>query len=188
MLTLAMLPVQAAPKTEQTFALHIEGFVTGWGEGAHAGPTKSEAQPYPIQRTYHAKATVFNFSSVTLSVDGQNFNMTEGDFEFDEEHSFNFNWNTLIGTSKAKDTITFYDSGKVWGTIEILVIDKMNFGDMPPSSEGFITGHGTGALKDVKIKGTAVGTHIPNSMVEPLPIWTILDREGTIWGWTSPSP
>jgi len=49
-------------------------------------------------------------------------------FDITEEHSFNFNWNTLTGTSKAKDTITFYDSDgeTVWGTLPVSARDKIH--------------------------------------------------------------
>ncbi len=181
-LTLAIVPVQAAPKTEQTFTLYIEGTITDWGEGAHAGPRGTEAadltKPDLIQRTFHNKATVFEISYADLTID--------------EVYRFG----TPIGgeekytdSSKAKDTITFYDGEEVWGTLEISVREKMNFATMTPSSEGIIFGKGTGALKGVKIEGTTTGIYIPLGAFggDPLPIITTLTRVGTITDWTPPT-
>lgn len=199
MLTLTIIPVQAAPKEPLDFELHIEGMAIGWGEWGsyHAGPRGTEAENPTkdlIQRTFHAKATDFVIDSVELTIDNQlmkwGYDTEDYYFEITEEHSFNFNWNTFIGPSKAKDTIIFYEPGTttVWGTLEISVREKMNFGTMPPTSEGFIIGKGTGALKGVKIEGTTNGVHIPlgDPSGNPLPIVTILDRVGTITGWTPP--
>ena len=192
MLTLLMIPVQAAPKEKLDFELYIEGRAIGWGEGAHAGPRGTEAadvtKPDLIQRTFHNKATVFEISSVILTIDGVPFKMTDGDFEISEDQSFNFNWGTMVGTSKAKDTITFSNGEDVWGTLEISLREKMNFATMPPSSEGIIFGKGTGALKGVKIEGTTTGIHMPlgDPGGDPLPIIMMLTRIGTISGWTSP--
>ena len=65
----------------------------------------------------------------------------------------------------------------------------MDYTVFPFLSEGIIFGKGTGALKGAKIMGTTSGIHIPtfgNPEVptDPLPIITILTREGTITGWT----
>lgn len=302
MLTLAMVPVQAGPKTKLDFTLYIEGAVIGWGEGTVAGPKKSAGEDYPIQKTFHAKATDFAISLAIITIGDETYhfdampewNITgewdflcddfythrytitqtggtftgegtypaegtvvyyeliygtinsvtgqvimhgeyysdadhtspivytftaaitidpfdgsmdgiltsqndlsfvstsgaavdvEDDFDITKEHSFNFNWNTLIGTSKAEDTITFYDGMEVRGTLEISVRDKVNYGTEPPppTSEGIFFGKGTGALKGVKIEGTASGTHIPiNYPDDPLPVLCYLTREGTITGW-----
>jgi len=116
----------------------------------------------------------------------------EGYFAITEEHSFNFNWNTLTGESKAKDTIIFYESDgeTVWGTLPVSVRDKIVYvfneqgGLDDLLSEGNIFGHGTGALKDAKIAGTTSGEIA--YWVGYVPIMG-LTREGTITGWTSPS-
>jgi len=113
-------------------------------------------------------------------------------FDVTEEHSFNFNWNTLIGQSKAKDTLIFYESDgeTVWGTLPISVRDSILYvfneqgGLANFISEGNIFGHGTGALKDAKIAGTTSGEIA--YWVGYVPIMG-LTREGTITGWTSPS-
>jgi hypothetical protein len=192
MLTLSIINVQAAPKEKLDFELYIVGRAIDWGEDAHAGPRGTEAadvtKPDLIQRTLHIKATVFEIYSAILTIDEGSFEMTEGDFDISEDQSFNFNWATMAGTSKAKDTITFSDGEEVWGTLEISVREKMNFATMPPSSEGIIFGKGTGALKGVKIEGTTTGIHIPQGdpSGDPLPIDTMLTRVGTISGWTSP--
>jgi hypothetical protein len=115
----------------------------------------------------------------------------EGYFGITEEHSFNFNWNTLTGQSKAKDTIIFYDSDgtTVWGTLPVSVRDTMlyvfnNQGGLANLiSEGNIFGQGTGALKEAKIAGTTSGEIA--HWVGYVPIMG-LTREGTITGWTSP--
>ena len=113
-------------------------------------------------------------------------------FDITEEHSFNFNWNTLTGQSKAKDTIIFYDSDgeTVWGTLPVSVRDTILYvfneqgGLANLISEGNIFGHGTGALKDAKIAGTTSGEIA--YWVGYVPIMG-LTREGTITGWISPS-
>jgi len=112
-------------------------------------------------------------------------------FGIAEEHSFNFNWNTLTGTSKAKDTIIFYDSDgeTVWGTLPISIRDKILYvfnaqgGLDNLISEGNIFGQGTGALKEAKIAGTTSGEIA--DWVGYVQIMG-LTREGTITGWTSP--
>ena len=115
----------------------------------------------------------------------------DGYFGITEEHSFNFNWNTLTGQSKAKDTIIFYDSDgtTVWGTLPVSVRDTMlyvfnNQGVFANLlSEGNIFGQGTGALKEAKIAGTTSGEIA--HWVGYVPIMG-LTREGTITGWSSP--
>ncbi len=51
--------------------------VTDWGEGAHAGPRGTEAadltKPDLIQRTFHAKATVFEILYATFTIDGEEY-------------------------------------------------------------------------------------------------------------------
>jgi hypothetical protein len=115
----------------------------------------------------------------------------DGYFGITEEHSFNFNWNTLTGQSKAKDTITFYgsDGMTVWGTLPVSVRDTFlyvfnNQGVFVNLiSEGNIFGKGTGALKEAKIAGTTSGEVA--HWVGYVPIMG-LTRAGTIIGWTSP--
>jgi len=311
MLTLAMVPVQAAPKEKLDFELYIEGISVSYGPWGtyHAGPRGTEeANPDPkplIQRTFHAKEVQFMFLNVRLTIgdetyyfdampsitgeweflcagsythhytitqsgitftgygytpatgpgtyeliygiinpmtgevimngvyyyDSEYTNPTgytftaaltidptdgsmdgvlisqnnlpfvstsgaavdvEDDFDITEEHSFNFNWNTLTGTSKAKDTIIFYESDgeTVWGTLPVTVRDKIVYvfneegGLADLVSEGNIFGKGTGALKDAKIAGTTSG-HVAY-WVGDIPIMG-LTREGTITGWTSPT-
>lgn len=319
MLTLAMVPVQAAKKEPLDFELYIEGVTMGYGEEGtyHAGPRGTElddlTKPDLIQRTFHAKASNFVVFYAELSIEGEetyyfdarpewsligdwvlefdldppggtlyihdmsitdeddvsfsgtgayptggpytitwgvtgtkgsngvsitalieydgssyyvnaigtiaedgtmsgtwsnpsqsgtwqstsgNAVYVEDDFAISEEHSFNFNWNTLTGTTKAKDTVIFYelDGVTVWGTLEVSARDKIhyildnddNLEDL--ASEGNIFGHGTGALKGAKIEGATSG-HI-KEWKELFPdVWVpviALTREGTITGWTSP--
>lgn len=106
----------------------------------------------------------------------------EDDFDIEVTGSFEFNWNTLrkgntaTGTFRNKETIAF---DGIEGTIELLVVNKIVFtfdeaGDVIyMTSEGSIVGHGTGALKGVKIVGTTSGN--------PFSGWI---REGTIMGWS----
>lgn len=113
-------------------------------------------------------------------------------FGIAEEHSFNFNWNTLTGQSKAKDTIIFYDANEeVWGTLPVSVRDTILYvfneqgGLANLISEGNIFGKGTGALKDAKLEGVTSGQVA--FWVGYVPIMGIT-REGTITGWTTPPP
>ncbi len=176
MLTLTIIPVQAAPKTKLAFELYIEGISVSYGPWGtyHAGPRGTELDnPEPkdlIQRTFHAKEVEFMFLYVELNIEGEYpltwvYGEEDNDFDITEEHSFNFNWNTLTGTCKAKDTITFYESDgeTVWGTLEVSARDKLyyvfdEFGGLADLlSEGNIFGKGTGALEDAKIEGTTSG-------------------------------
>ena len=79
-----------------------------------------------------------------------------------------YNVATFIGHQRVRETITFYDGSEVVGTIEILNIGKLG-------EEGVVfTGHGTGALEGVKVKGTTWAVVLP-----PLAV----TREGTVMGW-----
>jgi hypothetical protein len=123
------------------------------------------------------------------------------DFDITEEHSFNFNWNTLTGACKAKDTLTFYeaDGETGWGTLAISSRDKLVYvfnkegGLEDLVSEGNIFGKGTDALKDAKVEGTTSGEiayWIPMQNQDTGELMDVqvvgLTREGTITGWTTP--
>jgi len=79
MLTLAMVPVQAAPKEKLDFELYIEGISVSYGPWGtyHAGPRGTEeANPDPkplIQRTFHAKEVQFMFLNVRLTIGDETY-------------------------------------------------------------------------------------------------------------------
>ncbi len=212
-----VIPVQAAPKEKLGFQLYIEGVAVGYGPWGtyHAGPRGTEDDnPEPkdlIQRTFHAKAVQFLAFNVELTINGETplvYSPSEEklDFVFAEKHSSNFNWATVTGTSKAEDTLIFYEAdGTVWGTLEISVRDKIMYvpdeeGNPVLVSEGNIFGKGTGALKGAKVEGATSG--------EDIGMWPVVDengepvydadgnrielpirgltRSGTISGWTTP--
>jgi hypothetical protein len=155
----------------------------------------------PTGYTFTAALTIDpsdgSMDGILTSQDDLSFDSTSGAavyvekyFGIAEEHSFNFNWNTLTGQSKAEDTIIFYDSGgEVWGTLPVSVRDTIVYvfneqgGLANLISEGNIFGKGTGALKDAKIAGTTSGEVA--YWVGYVPVMG-LTREGTITGWTTP--
>ena len=118
-----------------------------------------------------------------VSTSGAAVDEAENDFTIEATGSFEFNHNTrrkentATGTFRNKETITFTHIPD--GTIELLVVNKIVFtfdGDVivGMASEGSIVGHGTGALKGVKIVGTTSG----DPFIEG---WS---RKGTITGWS----
>jgi hypothetical protein len=185
MLTLSIIPVQAAPKEKLDFKLYHEGPPAfDYGPKSHAGPVGSEdgaENPKEwVQRTFHAREGAYTIWFANLTI---------GDVDYFEMYvnctvisvtSFEFNWKTLIGTFRSTETITF---DEIEGTIEILVRDKLNYASF--TSEGTIVGHGTGDLKGVKIVGTTSGeaewTEIAPGVWVPTKMKII--REGTIMGW-----
>ena len=189
MLTLTIIPVQAAPKEKLDFKLYHEGPPAfDYGPKSHAGPVGSEdgaENPKEwIQRTFHARESdhPIDFANLTIG-DVNYFEMVDenGNFTVVSVTSFEFNWKTLIGTFRSTETITFDD---IDGTIEILVRDKLNY--MTFTSEGTIVGHGTGDLKGVKIVGTTSGEGTDWIEIEPgvwIPTKMKIIREGTITGW-----
>jgi hypothetical protein len=80
-----------------------------------------------------------------------------------------YNIVTLVGHQRVRETVTFYCFAEP-ATLEILAI-----GDLGQAGVVF-TGHGTGALEGVKVKGTTWAVVLP-----PLAV----TREGTIMGWPS---
>jgi hypothetical protein len=74
---------------------------------------------------------------------------------------------TLVGHQRVRETVTFYCFSEPT-TLEILTIGSL-------AEEGVVfTGHGTGALKGVKVHGTTWAVLLP-----PLAV----TREGTVMGW-----
>jgi hypothetical protein len=184
---IVVMPVQATPKEKLDFELYIEGVAMGYGPWGtyHAGPRGTEDDnPEPkdlIQRTFHAKQVNFVLFYAELTIGDETLICSPLDeqfnFVFDEKHSFNFCWNTVTGTSKAKDTLTFYedDGTTIRGTLEITVRDKIMYvpdeeGNPTLVSEGNIFGKGTGALKGAKIEGTTSG--------EDVGMWPAVDENG----------
>jgi hypothetical protein len=78
-----------------------------------------------------------------------------------------YNVATLVGHQRVRETVTFYCFSEPT-TLEILTIGSL-------AEEGVVfTGHGTGALKGVKVHGTTWAILLP-----PLAV----TREGTVMGW-----
>ena len=163
------------------FTLHFSNpLPLGYGEGSHAGPVKSAGQDYPVQRTFHGRNMVHDVFEGSITIGTAEPLELNEDFTFSSEGVFDFNWKSMTAIVRNRETITFND---VDGTIELLVVDRLDY--ITLNCEGSIVGHGTGALKDVKICGTTSG--YMSGMMEVLPdVWMpvlTFDRVGTIMGW-----
>jgi hypothetical protein len=177
-----LIPVQAAPTEKEEFTLYYEAtVVTDFNPAglSHAGPKKSEGMDYPYQKTYHGRGITQNVLYFELVI-GEPYS---NPIIVESETAFEFNWKTMIAVHKAKTTIIFES---IEGTIEISVIEKLNY--MTFESEGTFVGHGTDALKRVKVVGTSFGEG--GGWIEIAPgVWmpTIVQvtLDGTIMGWDS---
>ena len=70
--------------------------------------------------------------------------------DYSASSDFNWNYETNDGTGHLRETVTFADGS----TLEILVVDKVYNVYAPDMyGEGTFVGHGTGALKGVKVAG-----------------------------------
>lgn len=163
------------------FALHFSNpLPLGYGEGSHAGPVKSAGQDYPVQRTFHGRNMVHNVFEGSINIGTSEPLELNEDFTFSSEGVFDFNWKSMMAIVRLRETITFTG---IDGTIELSVVDRLDY--ITLNCEGTIEGHGTGALKDVKICGTTSG--YMSGVMEVLPgVWMpvlTFDRVGTIMGW-----
>lgn len=168
------------------FILHFSNpLPLDYGEGSHAGPVKSVGQEYPIQRTFHGRNMVHNVVAGTLTIGSYPLIGLDEDFTFSSEGVFDFNWKSMTAIVRLRETITF---NNIDGTIELSVVDRLDY--ITLNSEGTIVGHGTGALKGVKIVGTTSG--YMSGMMEVSPgVWSpvlTFDRVGTIMGWPGLAP
>ena len=193
MLTLTIIPVQAAPKTKQDFTLYWEApMITDFDplDLGVAAPKKSGGLDYPIQKTFHGREISQDILLATITI-GTNVPLEwDDDFAFDSIFDFEFNWKTMCAVIKTKETIVFGDGS----TIELSLVENGNY--LTLTFEGTFVGHGTGALKGVKIVGTVTGgmkiIEIEPGvwgpeMIEVYPeVWVpvlAFTREGTIMGW-----
>lgn len=95
---------------------------------------------------------------------------------------FNWNYETNDGTGHLRETVTFADGS----TLEILVVDKVHNVYAPDMyGEGTFVGHGTGALKGVKVAGKDSMTPVWDPSYPDLK-WSEITREGTVMGWPTP--
>ena len=186
MLTISIIPVQAAPKEKLDFELYWEApIITDFdplGLG-HAGPKKSGGQDYPIQKTFHGRGISQDIWLATININTYDPLDFSEDFLFDSVGGFEFNWKTMYSTLKTKESILFEDGS----TIELSIIERTNYVTL--SFEGTFVGHGTGALKGVKIVGTTSGgvAYLLPIEVEPgvwvdMPVMGFV-RDGIIMGW-----
>jgi hypothetical protein len=171
--TLAVMPVQAAPKEKLYFKLYMEGY-SEYGENYHSSPKKALGMDYPDQKTFHVKEgpSTILYANITIGegIDKKDFNTTNGDFAVTSSVSFNFIWKTLTAMHKAEDTITFSDGS----TLEIQAVDKLDF--LTFESEGTFVGHGTVNVQKVKIEGITYAAPLPSGLEG-------ITREGTVMGW-----
>jgi hypothetical protein len=171
--TLAVIPVQAAPKEKLYFKLYMEGY-SEYGENYHSSPKKALGMDYPDQKTFHVKegpATIL-YANITIGegIDKKDFNTTDGDFIVTSSVSFNFIWNTLTAMHKAEDTVTFNDGS----TLEIQAVDKLDY--LTFESEGTFVGHGIINGQKVKMQGITYAGPTPSGLMG-------ITRVGTVMGW-----
>ena len=171
--TIAVIPVQAAPKEKLYFKLYMEGY-SEYGENYHSSPKKALGMDYPEQKTFHVKegpCTIL-YASITIGegMSSEEFSTAEGDFTVTSSVSYNVIWNILTAIHKAEDTITFADGS----TLKILVVDKLD--GMTYESEGTFVGHGMVNGQKVKMQGITYAGPLPSGLMG-------ITREGTISGW-----
>ena len=89
MLTVAIMPVQAAPKTKQNFELvYTSPAPIDYGDASHASPVWSLGPDNPDQKVFHAREIVHQISSATITIgDDENYQLWSGwsitgDWEF----------------------------------------------------------------------------------------------------------
>jgi len=153
-LALTIIPVEAAPKEKQDFTLYWEApMITDFDASGlgHAGPKKSAGLDYPTQKTFHGRELSQDILLATVTIGDDDPLVWTNDFSFDSVFDFEFNWKTMFATLKTKETIDFMDGS----TIELSIVERANYAEL--SFEGTFVGHGTGALKGVKIMGTTSG-------------------------------
>ena len=133
-----------------------------------ASPKWSAGMDYPIQRVYHIRGVSQQILLAILTVDNNDLEIADFTSVFDCE----YNHRTMLGTLKTKETIIFDDDS----TIELSIVERANYATL--TFEGTFVGHGTGALKGVKIVGTTFGG------VADWSTFTMgFTREGTIMGY-----
>ena len=124
MLTVAMVPVQAAKKDKLDFELQYWGpMTTEFGGKSHAGPVGTEGQDYPTQRTFHGRDITHGVFVAIITIDGEEYHFVaaewniNGEWEFlcadtyTHQYTITQTGNTFTGegTYPAEGTVVYYE-------------------------------------------------------------------------------